>query len=166
MQLEGTQTVPLGWLASPQVLLLQVANLQGCPDGGQLAATLHSTHWPLLLHTEPPFWLHMVPGETGGLDGTPLVQTSPVHCWPSTGTSVFSMAGCTEPMPSQTSVRQLPDCCCCGGSGVLEAVKLNPHALLMQVRCLQKSSVPGQSVATTQPTQVPMPSHKPFVPQT
>jgi hypothetical protein len=78
-QVAGPQAVPeaAGWV--PHVELVQVFvthTLGGC---GQSVGPLHWTHWPVVSQTAPPPWVHGVPGDLAGLEGTVPVQVGVVH---------------------------------------------------------------------------------------
>jgi hypothetical protein len=82
----------------PQAFAVQVRTPHSVSLPGQSLALLQPTQTPVLSHT----WLppHEVPLATGGFDGTPLVHTSPVQGFESSGTSALSLADTTLPAPS------------------------------------------------------------------
>jgi hypothetical protein len=125
----------------------------------QSVPTLHWTQAPLPLQTEPLFWLQAVPAGDGGLDGTPAVQMSLVHWFPSTGTSVLSTIEMMEPAPLQMLSRQSPAIWL--DTTVPLAVKLKPHTPAVQVRVWHSVSDPGQSAGVKQLMQVPDPLQTP-----
>ena len=76
---------------------------------GQSAAFRHPTHCPVELHTSP--MPQLAPAGPAGFDGTPLVQTSLVHGFLSSGTSRSSICDARAPLPSQLFVWQSPGTC-------------------------------------------------------
>ena len=131
----------------PQVPFVHVRVAQSVSIPGQSEAVRHCTQLPLPSHSVPPLWSQVVPAVSGGFDGTPLVQTSPVHSFPSTGTSVSSATLTTFPAPSHSFTWQSPVVCC--DVGVPAEVKLVPQVPSTHVRVAQSVSVPGQSVPVT-----------------
>src|SRR5262245_10288607 len=109
--------------------------------------------------------LQVVFASSGGLVGTPAVQTSLVHWLVSTGLSVSSLTVWGWPLPSHWTTLQSLAICIAAGSAVPTAVLVTPHVPFVQVCAWQKVSVP-QLAAVTQPTQAPLPLHIRFVPQT
>ncbi len=67
-----------------------------------------ATHAPAPSHAVPPLWLHVVPGFSGGFDGTPTAQRSSVHWRPSTGTSLSLFAVVVPPEPLHCTSLQSP----------------------------------------------------------
>ena len=65
------------------------------------------THTPLPSHSVPPV-VQGVPAVNGGCDGTPAVQTSPVHSLASVGMSMSWLALTSLPLPSHTFCLQSP----------------------------------------------------------
>src|SRR5580765_2723784 len=81
-------TVPLATLVKPQVPFTQTLTWQAFGGAGQLASVMHPTQFPLPSHIRAP--PQLVPRLTFGFDATPLMQTSSVHGFPSTGRSLLS----------------------------------------------------------------------------
>src|SRR5882757_4584125 len=109
----------------------------------QSVSALHSTHVASFasLQMRPPITVHAFP-DTGGLDGTPLVQTLPVHGLVSTGTSALSTRFSVFPAPSHFFVWQSPSTC--PVVTVPAGWVLIPQRPPLQVRVWQSSSTPGQ----------------------
>jgi hypothetical protein len=126
----------------------------------QSAAMSHATQLPAPSHTPP---VHDVSGGCGVEPGEPAVQVPVAHCVDA-GVSASFSTWITLPLPSHSAVLQSPAVCCPAGSAVPFPVNENPHVLVVHVRVWQNVSVPGQSVANTQPTQLPLPSQISFVP--
>jgi hypothetical protein len=76
--------VPAAVFVEPQVSLVQAKVLHSVVVPQSLAAR-HFAHVPEPLHLIPPPSLHAVPAASGGCEGVPLTQMSPVHSLPSSG---------------------------------------------------------------------------------
>src|SRR5438094_825404 len=99
--------VPFAVKVSPQVPVVQV-NVLHSASTPQSAGTRHWTHWPVALHKWPGPSVHGVDAATGGFEGTSPVQTSLVHCFPSTGTSLVRATVSVLPVPLHCICLQSP----------------------------------------------------------
>lgn len=142
----------------PQTPLVQVRTAHSVSVPAQSLAVRQPTQAPLASQTPPG---HEVPACTGGLLGTPLVQT-PVVQSVEAGLSVLSICVMVPPFPSQTTTWQSPGVC--DASGVLEATLVVPQTPLAQVRVTHSLPVGGQSVGAAHwATQAPLASQTPLV---
>src|SRR5262249_29401046 len=92
LQSPGTwlaSSVPSATLRPPDTKFAsQVRVWQAVSWPGQSSAVRQPTQWPAPSHS---FWPpHDVPDDSGGFDGTPVVQTSSVQALPSVGRSALS----------------------------------------------------------------------------
>src|SRR5689334_1882411 len=125
--------VPQVLFWAPQVVLVQpqTKGVPGLPppqvSGAMHAASFAHPHWPVAL--QALFTPQFVLAGSKGFEGVPPEQTSFVHRFPSTGTSVSSTLILVPPLPSQTTVWQSPAWGCIG-VGVFTATFANPQPSL------------------------------------
>ena len=89
--------VPAGTKAIPQTPMAQVRDWHSVSSPGHWSFAVHSAHWPAPSQNEAPPAPQGKFDASGGLEGTPWVQTSAVHSLPSTGTSPASSSTATAP---------------------------------------------------------------------
>ena len=137
---------------------------QALTEAGQSLAALHSTHVPAALpepQTDPPFWLHDVPGARSVYDGASGEPEQVGSVWQSLllgpGPLVGSSTDVVPPEPLQTTFWQVPAVCRAGGATDVPR-SLVPHVPLTQVTVTHGLVVGGHSDALLQPTHVPAPS--------
>jgi hypothetical protein len=112
---------------------------------------LHATHLPLPSHTVPPLSEQVWVAGALVVEQAPPVHTAVEHTVPVDGQSVGERQATHLPMPSQNwpplSLQPAP---------IMAFVV--PHTPLVQVGDTHVVDDEGHSSATTQPTQVPLPS--------
>lgn len=147
--------VPLAVKLKPHTCAEHVRVWHSVSVPAHCVGALHCTQAPAPSQNDPPLWVHAVSTARGGLDGTPAVQTSSVHCMLSTGTSALSFTLTIAPDPLHWFFLQSP--AVCDATGVPLAAKLNPHTFAVQARVWHSVSVPGHVDATTHSTHAPAP---------